>query len=96
MNRSNDQNNKRLQSIFICVFTIPVMIIGCSGVRLQSADQFKTNLYKSVQKSAREQCYKLNNSFEQEECIQSIQESYDEYNEKRESLSNELPQKNVK
>jgi hypothetical protein len=84
---------KNLRLIKItCIFTITFVNLGCSGVRLQSADELKANLYRNVQRSAREQCYKINNSLEQEECIQSTQEPYDEYNVKRENLSNKSPQ----
>ena len=61
-----------------------VALHGCGGVRLQSAEQAKSQIYQSEQQQARSQCYRQKATNEMTECLRRSAVSYEDYKKERE------------
>ena len=74
------------QSIFnsVALGLAVVALHGCGGVRLQSAEQAKSQIYQSTQHETRNQCYKQKAANEMTECLRRPTVSYEDYKKERE------------
>ena len=61
-----------------------VALYGCVNVRLQSAEQAKSQIYQSEQQQARSQCYRQKATNEMTECLRRPAVSYEDYKKERE------------
>ena len=61
-----------------------VALHGCGGVRLQSAEQAKSQIYQATQQETRNQCYKQKATNEMTECLRRPAVSYEDYKKERE------------
>ena len=61
-----------------------VALHGCGGVRLQTAEQAKSQIYQSTQHETRKQCYRQKATNEMTECLRRPDVSYDDYKKERE------------
>ena len=77
-------NRFNVRGIVAAIGLAGLLLAGCSGVRVQSADQAKAAVYAGIQESARQACYRLNNTSERTACLARHRETYRDYQERRE------------
>ncbi|MCV2356781.1 hypothetical protein LNV09_21790 [Paucibacter sp. B2R-40] len=63
-----------------------LLLQACSGVRLQSWDEFSGSVYSTEQSKARKECLRYSSAAELADCQKSASLSYQDYKKEREKV----------